>query len=540
MKISPENKPYLFFIASMVLALPAFLINLGLSPVIDDEAIRALVAFEMVQKGDFITPTIGGEIYLKKPPLFNWLIAASFNLFDSYGEIPVRIPMIVSLFLFTLMIFYFFKKETGTEFGVINALLFLTCGRIIIYESLHGLIDITFSMLTFLFFMLIYRCFNQGRLLKLFIYAYLVTAVAFLLKGLPSLVFLGISLLVLFVWQKKFKLLFNWRHVAGMGVFVVIVGAYYVTYVLQNDVPPSDMLEVLVGETTRRTAIRFGIWKTILHLFTFPFEMVYHFLPWSLLVILLIRKDTIRKIRSNPFITFLSLLFIFNILVYWSSPEVYPRYILMLVPLFFVVCSWFYLKFSEHTFYRRIIDSTLGTVLSISLLLPAIPLFVDIRETVPLIHLYAILLFIILAVLVRMYWKQPQNRIYWLVIALLVLRTGFDLVVLPVRHVGSDEAKARELAADIVAQTENEELYFWWNPELPAEGYYGRQVASYRFNYYLNINRQGVIPVVTEEKKGAYMISQKWSLNKRQDITVFREFKPPGHNSPLVLFRFKE
>jgi hypothetical protein len=27
------------------------------------------------------------------------------------------------------------------------------------------------------------------------------------------------------------------------------------------------------------------------HLFTFPFEMVYHFLPWSLLVIHFFRKD---------------------------------------------------------------------------------------------------------------------------------------------------------------------------------------------------------------------------------------------------------
>jgi len=540
MKIPAESKPYVFFIASLLLALPAFLINLGLSPVIDDEAIRGLVAFEMIQKGDYVTPTISGEIYLKKPPLFNWLIVASFDAFGNYGEIPLRIPMIISLFLFTLMIFYFFKKEFGTEFGIINALLFLTCGRIIIYESLHGLIDITFSMLTFFFFMMIYRAFNQGRLLKLFIYAYTITAVAFLLKGLPSVVFLGISLLVLFIWQKKFKLLFNWRHFAGIGFFLVIVGTYYFVYFTHNKIAPADMLDVLIGETTRRTAIRFGIWKTILHLLSFPFEMIYHFLPWSLFSLLLFRKNLIKKIKSNPFATYLSLIFIFNILVYWSSPEVYPRYILMLVPLYFGVCTWFYLKDRDsRSLLIRIIEVTFGIVLSLSVLVPLLPLFVDIHESVPNIYLYSIVLLILLAIITWLYWKQPKFRIYWMVIALLVLRTGFDLIVLPVRHHGSDESEGREIAAEIINQAQGEELYFWWNPEVDPSPYYGKQVASYRFTYYLSTNSDRIIPITSERKRNTLFISQGWAV-KKENVNIIREFLSPGNETPLVLFTFRD
>lgn len=71
-----SNKPLIFFtILAGILFLPAYLLNLNMVQLIRDEAIRAIVAFEMIQSGDFITPTIGGQPYLMKPPLFNWIIA---------------------------------------------------------------------------------------------------------------------------------------------------------------------------------------------------------------------------------------------------------------------------------------------------------------------------------------------------------------------------------------------------------------------------------------------------------------------------------
>ncbi len=250
--------PIIFFIFAFLFAIPAYLINLGDQPSIDDEAIRAIVAFEMEASGDYITPTIAGDIYLKKPPLFNWLIVGSYKIFGNHSELPVRAPMILSLFLFVLAIFYYFRKEINTETAVISSLLFLTCGRVLIYESQYGLIDLSFSLLTFIFFMTLYRNFNRGNLLRLFVVAYFISAISFLLKGLPSVVFLGITLLVLLISQRKFKLLFNWRHFAGILVFIIIVGSYYVAYFIRNNIPVEDLVNVLVGETTRRTAVQ--IW----------------------------------------------------------------------------------------------------------------------------------------------------------------------------------------------------------------------------------------------------------------------------------------
>src|SRR5690606_27975402 len=67
----------------------------------------------------------------------------------------------------------------------------------------------------------------------------------------------------------------------------------------------------------------------------FPFEMSYHFLPWSLLPLLLLSKTNRRRLLGDPFARYLSIRFAFNLVLYWVSPQVYPRYLLMLAPLYF-------------------------------------------------------------------------------------------------------------------------------------------------------------------------------------------------------------
>jgi 4-amino-4-deoxy-L-arabinose transferase-like glycosyltransferase len=225
---SPSNKPlYLFAILAAALFFPAYLVNLEMVQMIRDEAIRAIVAFEMIKSGDFITPTIGGEPYLMKPPLFNWILAFFFQVTGSYSETVIRMPVILSILFFGATIFLFTRKQFGNRFALVNALAFITYGRIIFYESLHGLIDVTFSWLTYLFFMLSWHFFARKKYLTLFLIAYGITAVSYLMKGLPSLYFTAVTLLVLFIQGKQFRMLLNWRHFLGIGSLLLVIGGYY-------------------------------------------------------------------------------------------------------------------------------------------------------------------------------------------------------------------------------------------------------------------------------------------------------------------------
>ncbi|MEO1174488.1 MAG: hypothetical protein AAFX94_20900, partial [Myxococcota bacterium] len=41
-----------------------------------EEPRRCMVAFEMIERDNYVVPTVYNEVYTKKPPLQNWVIAA--------------------------------------------------------------------------------------------------------------------------------------------------------------------------------------------------------------------------------------------------------------------------------------------------------------------------------------------------------------------------------------------------------------------------------------------------------------------------------
>ena len=73
MKIKNYGSQVWLLVYTLFLLLPALFINLGLMPFILDEGTRADVSMEMALIGNYIAPTINGEFYYNKPPLFNWL-----------------------------------------------------------------------------------------------------------------------------------------------------------------------------------------------------------------------------------------------------------------------------------------------------------------------------------------------------------------------------------------------------------------------------------------------------------------------------------
>jgi len=56
-----------------------------------DEPRYAQVAREMLRSGDYITPRLNGQPWLEKPPLYYWLMAASFRIFGM-KEWAARLP----------------------------------------------------------------------------------------------------------------------------------------------------------------------------------------------------------------------------------------------------------------------------------------------------------------------------------------------------------------------------------------------------------------------------------------------------------------
>src|SRR5215813_890681 len=65
---------------------------LASAPLFDpDEGLHAAIAQEMVQRGDYVTPTFLDQPFLDKPILFFWAEAGSLRLFGHH-EAAIRIP----------------------------------------------------------------------------------------------------------------------------------------------------------------------------------------------------------------------------------------------------------------------------------------------------------------------------------------------------------------------------------------------------------------------------------------------------------------
>ncbi|QKG57307.1 glycosyltransferase family 39 protein [Hymenobacter sp. BRD128] len=222
-----SQRPWLVAALTLALALPALLLHLGWQPLLVDEPIRALVALEMHYSGHFFAPTLQGLPYYNKPPLFNWLLVALFRLTGRQDEFILRLPTIAALLLYTTALWRVLRPQLGSRLAFTVALAFATTGRVLFYDSFLGLIDLWHAGLTWLGFMAVWYLGQRQQWTRLFVLTYTLTAVGFLLKGLPSVVFQGLALLVYFLDTRQWRRLFSWQHVLGVGVMLSILGRIF-------------------------------------------------------------------------------------------------------------------------------------------------------------------------------------------------------------------------------------------------------------------------------------------------------------------------
>ena len=163
--------------------------------------------------------------------------------------------------------------------------------------------------------------------------------------------------------------------------------------------------------------------------------MVYHFLPWSLLIIYLFNKQVFQWIKQKPFILFCLLIFCSNILVYWTSPEVYPRYLLMLAPLLFIVFTYLHEKHrTENTWQYRFLRYLFLTVMGLVCLVSIAPLLLERTQNTDYLLLKTALITISCLTLTFLYYRASGHHFSYLVIFLLLVRISFNWFVLPDRN----------------------------------------------------------------------------------------------------------
>lgn len=139
--MSPSGGGMVFLLlAPLVLVL--FLPGLGTLELRGEEERRVLPAVEMLRTGDWLQPMLGGEPYRNKPPLVNWLVAASFELTGVANEWSARLPSVLGLFVLLGVVAFGPGDRFTPRARLLTGLLFLTSvgvlekGRLVELEAL--------------------------------------------------------------------------------------------------------------------------------------------------------------------------------------------------------------------------------------------------------------------------------------------------------------------------------------------------------------------------------------------------------------------
>src|SRR5277367_450285 len=112
----------------------AFLLLYGLAQfglIGADEPRYAQVAHEMLERSDWITPTLGSEHWLEKPPLYYWQAMLAYSVFG-VSDWAARLPSAADATLLVLAV-YFFLRRFRPSCEVDGALIAASCAGIIGY-----------------------------------------------------------------------------------------------------------------------------------------------------------------------------------------------------------------------------------------------------------------------------------------------------------------------------------------------------------------------------------------------------------------------
>ncbi len=121
-----------------------YLTRLGTLEIKGEEGRRILPAIAMLQSGNFIVPYVGSDPYFSKPPLVNWLVAASFKLSGLRNEWTARLPSALAVLAVALAFAFLGQRTLGPNGAVAGALVWMTNfgiiekGRLIEIEALYA------------------------------------------------------------------------------------------------------------------------------------------------------------------------------------------------------------------------------------------------------------------------------------------------------------------------------------------------------------------------------------------------------------------
>jgi 4-amino-4-deoxy-L-arabinose transferase-like glycosyltransferase len=317
----------LVFLVWAVMYLP----SLGSLEIKGEEGRRILPAVTMLETGNYVVPYVGGEPYLRKPPLVNWLVAGSFKLFGARNEWTARIPSVLCVLAVAIAFLALARSSLGDNGSLFAALMWLTSfgmiekGRLIeieaLYVSLYGL-----AMICWL------AWWQQRRTPWLtWTVPLIVLGFGLLAKGPLHLVFFYSVVLAVLFGKGELRRLFHPAHILGIAMMIGIFALWAMPYLRMTE--GANSAEVWVRQFTGRVSgeeFELGGW-----VWNIP-RAIGYCMPWVVLLVFL--PAALRQSNDRQLMRWLTWGIAVPFVVVNLLPGALPRYTMpLLVPAIWLI-----------------------------------------------------------------------------------------------------------------------------------------------------------------------------------------------------------
>ncbi len=298
-----------------------------------EEPRRAMIAYEALEKSDYLKLTTYGIPYYNKPPLYFWVLAKSFQ-FGGFSKLSLRAPGLISIFLSALILFWCLRDKPWVH-RVLALVFYLSLFDFLFYQSVYtGELDHFFSMLVFLSFFFQYRWLKKDRTIY-FLLAAAVCFLAFITKGLPAIVFFYGGCIAIALMHIRNKTM-NWIRMGrdlllASLVLFGLISLFFHTYG-QSGGNQQVLFLNLIAETKDKSVDAFNWMEWFGHLLAYPLEFFKYFLPWVLLLPVLGWRKIRDQVKIDSLTEFSLYFLVINMMPYWLSSGSKGRYVLALLP----------------------------------------------------------------------------------------------------------------------------------------------------------------------------------------------------------------
>jgi 4-amino-4-deoxy-L-arabinose transferase-like glycosyltransferase len=277
-----------------------YLPGLGTLQLQHEEPRRALPGIHMLASGDWLVPRVGSDPYLRKPPLLNWAIALSCKLAGGVSEWAVRLPSVLAtLALAVTIVGVAGRRWLGQAGGLIAAIFFLVnftmieSGRLAELEALY----VALTGIALILWMTSWR--QEAGCWQLWLSPAPFLALGMLTKGPTHLIFYYGTVIPVLLYGKNLRSLLHPAHLLSL---ILIIGGLFCWAIpcslAVNTHNPIGVWRFWWDQLASRASaesdhhFRWSVW-----LLNGP-QTLKNFLPWTLLLPFLWRKETVAAIAS--------------------------------------------------------------------------------------------------------------------------------------------------------------------------------------------------------------------------------------------------